>query len=262
MHIKQKMLKIILLLCILVSWGCNDEITSPNAILPSGNFRDFEQNLERAYQHQSQSELNTVFESWQNTIPPYSSEEMATFSDTIQQVYAIFREFYSPTDLNRITGGAHENFETEFRYIVVQNRIGFAVLDTSLEHLPYPGGMVEENQIPDFRPPQGDLPFPVVYLSAQADSMIYRFLYQLDGTPELDHQDRVHFLRQTMQLTHHHWIADYHKATMPIVSNMYINDSLTQARVDFRVFYQFGETYLERMDTRWKIISSELPMIE
>jgi hypothetical protein len=256
------MLRIVVLFLIPVSWACKEEITSPNDSSSLRNFREIAQRLESAFQHQSQDELKAVFEAWQETIPPYTSEEMVALSDTIQQVYAIFQEFYSPTDLDRITGGAHENFETDFWYIVVQNNTRFAVLDTSLEHLPYPGGIVEEAQILDFRPPQGDLPFPVVYLSTQADSMIYQFLYQPDGTPELDHRDRVNFLRQAMQLTHHHWINDYHKATMPIVSVMYLNDSLTQARVDFRVFYQFGETYLERKDTGWTIISSELPMIE
>ena len=65
-----------------------------------------------------------------------------------------------------------------------------------------------------------------------------------------------------MQLTHHHWIADYHKATMPVLSCLYVNSDLSQARINFRVFYQFGEAYIERTQTGWTLISSELTMIE
>ena len=259
MHIKQKIMQLIL---IPLLWTCSNEIASTNNHLPLDNFKEIAPLLESAYQNQSQDELRAVFESWQDFIPSYTSEQIAVFSDTIQQAYAIFREFYSPTDLDRITGGAHEDFETDFWYIVIQNSIRFAVLDTNLEHFPYPGGMPEEDWITDFRPPQEDLPFSVVYLSTQADSMIYQFLYQPDGSSEPDHQNRVNFLRQAMQLTHHHWIADIHKATMPVISSLYVNNNFTQARVGFRVFYQFGETYLERTTTGWTIISSELSMIE
>ena len=241
-----------------VSGACADETTSPE---PPEDFGAIAQRLEGAYRQRSRDELRTVFESWQDAIAPYTHEEMAAFSDTIQQVYAVFQEFYSPTDLNRITGGAHEDFETDFWYIVVQNSMRFAVVDTGLEQLGYPEATAEE-EILDFRPPQGNLPLPVVYLSTQADSTIYRYLYQPDGTRESDHRDRVDFLRQTMQLTHHHWINDYHKATMPVVSALYMNGSLTEAKLAFRVFYQFGEAYLERRGSGWTITSSELRWIE
>jgi hypothetical protein len=228
----------------------------------SEDFNKIAQQLERAYQSGSQSALNTVFKMWQETIPPYSSDVFNSFSDTIQQVYNVFQSFYCPTELNRITGGEHENFETDFRYIVAQNSLEFAVVDTNPQYYYYMGVTSWEGSIPDFRPHSNEAAFPVVYLSAQADTMIYKYLYQADRTPEPDHQQRVTFLQKAIQLTHHHWISNYHKATMPIVSKIYMNDMFTQALVMFRVFYQFGEAYLERANNKWILFHSELKSIE
>lgn len=255
---------LLIIVVVTVLNSCNSASTSPETSQGNSlkNFSGIANQLEHAYQNGSQSALDTVFTAWQKIIPPYSAGEYTSFSDTIQQVYSIFQSFYSPTDLNRITNGAHENFEMVFRYIVVQNSLNFAVVDTIPQYYYYKGVTIWEGAIPDFRPQLNELNFPVVYLSAQADSMIYRYLYQPDGTLKQDHQQRVDFLRKAMQLTHHHWIDDYHKATMPIVSHIYMNEEFTQALVTFRVFYQFGQAYLERSNDKWTLIHSELTAIE
>ncbi len=259
-----KIYKVVLMGCVGLTlfWECSSDITSTDDIASVKDFSEIAQQLEHAYQCRSQSELDTAFISWKQIIRPYSSDEINVFSDTIRQVYDIFQAFYSPWDLDRITGGEHENFETAFRYIVVQNSIHFAVVDTNPQYYYYLGVSILERAIPDFRPRLNEATFPVVYLSASADSMIYQYLYQSDRTPESDHQQRVAFLREAIQLTHHHWISDYHKATMPIVSYIYMNDMFTQALVTFRVFYQFGQSYLERSDDRWILMHSELTAIE
>lgn len=255
---------LLIIFVVLVLNSCKSTPTSPNTS-PGDSLKDFGEitnQLEHAYQNGSQSALDTVFTAWQQIIRPYSTDEITSFSDTIRQVYDVFQSFYCPTDLNRITGGEHENFETDFRYIVVQNSLYFAVVDTNPQYYYYMGVTSWEGTIPDFRPQPNEAAFPVVYLSAQADSMVYWYLYQSDGTPKPDHQQRVAFLREAMQLTHHHWINDYHKDTMPIVSHIYMNEMFTQALVTFRVFYQFGQAYLERSNNRWNLIHSELTAIE
>ena len=244
--------------------SCKSTPISPE-ISPDDSLKDFSkiaQQLEHAYQLGSQSSLDTVFTAWQQIVSLYSPDEITRFSDTVRQVYNIFQISYCPTDLDRITGGEHENFETDFRYTVIQNSLNFAIVDTNPQYYYYRGVTISERIISDFRPQSNETSLPVVYLSAQADSMIYQYLYQSDGTPKPDHQQRVAFLREAMQLTHHHWINDYHKATMPIVSNIYMNEMFTQALVTFRVFYQFGQAYLERSNNRWNLIHSELTGIE
>lgn len=71
-----------------------------------------------------------------------------------------------------------------------------------------------------------------------------------------------YFLRKAIQLTHNHWMDDYHKVTMPIASYIYINEKLNKALVTFRVFYQFGNTYLEKLNNKWVIINSKITAIE
>jgi hypothetical protein len=259
-----KIFKVMLMSCIgfAIFWKCSSDITSTNDPVSLKDFSEIAQQLEHAYQNQSQGALDTAFISWQQLIRTYSSAEINVLSDTIRQVYDIFRTFYCPWDLDRITDGAHENFETEFRYIVVQNSMQIAVVDTNPQYYYYRGVSVWERLIPDFRPEPGEDIFPVVYLSTSADSLIYQYLYQSDGTPKSDHSQRAAFLREAIQLTHHHWISDYHKTTMPVVSHIYLNEMLTQAFVTFRVFYQFGQSYLERSDNKWILIYSELTGIE
>lgn len=259
-----KIYKVVLVGCIGLTLflRCSSDITSTDDLASLKDFSEIAQQLEQAYQCVSQSALDTVFISWQQTIRPYSSDEINALSDSIRQVYDIFQAFYCPWDLDRVTGGEHENFETDFRYIVVQNSLHFAVVDTNPQYYYYRGVSIWERMIPDFRPRFDAPTFPVVYLSALADSMIYQYLYQPDRTPEPDHHQRVAFLREAIQLTHHHWTSDYHKATMPIVSHIYMNEMFTQALVTFRVFYQFGQSYLERSDDRWILIHSELTGIE
>ena len=260
-----KLYKIVLICYIGITlfWRCSSDITSTgDDFTPLKDFSEIAQQLEHAYQNGSQSALDTAFISWQQIIPTYSSNEINAHSDTIRQVYDIFQAFYCPWDLNRITGGEHENFETDYRYIVVQNNLQFAVIDTNPQYYFYQGVSIWEGTIQDFRPNLDDATFPFVYLSALADSMIYQYLYQPDGTLEPDHQQRVDFLREAIQLTHHHWISDYHKTTMPVVSHIYINEMFTQALVTFRVFYQFGQSYMERLDNRWILIHSKLTGIE
>lgn len=259
---KQRILNVLLLLGLTLFSSCNGDIASFTEQPSSQDYSQLAELLEHAYQQHSQDTLNIFFESWMNILPAYTPKQIATFSDTVRQIYSIFRKFYSPTDLDRLTGGNHENFETDFRYIVVQNSMRYAVVDTSPRYYFYQGVTSYEKQIQDFRPAQGNLPFPVIYLSTQADSIVYHFLFQPDGTPRADHQGRVDFLRQAMQLTHHHWISDYHKATMPIVSQIYMDEPLKQALVNFRIFYQFGEAYLEKKDGDWTLISSKLTAIE
>lgn len=219
--------------------------------------------LNQAYEQDSQEQLDIFFENWIELIPPHTPQEISSFPDTVKEAYAVFEEFYTPANLSHITGGQHENFESEFRYVVVQNQLEIAVADTNPEFYYYRGVNLQEMYIDDFRPSiQNQDYYPPAYLSEQADSVIFYYLFNSDSTYIDDHNERVGFLRQAMQLTHHHWIPDYHKYTMPHASRVIFNDSFTKARIQFRVFYQFGDAYLERKQGEWKLMRSELTAIE
>ena len=243
-------------------WGCSSDATSPDVQPIPKDFTEIAIHLENAYQKNSQEALDTVFTEWKQRIPAYTHFELNAYSDTLRKVYEVFNAFYTPNDLNRITGGEHENFETDFRYIVVQNDIDFAVIDTNPRYFFYAGVNILESEVKDFRPSNAALQYPVVYLTPQADTMIYRYLYDPEGNPKQDHQQRFEFLREALQLTHHHWIRDYHKITMPAVSKIYFDKSFTQALVTFRVFYQFGHAYFEKSENQWILVEAKLTGIE
>ena len=242
-----------------IGWfmACDPTTSSLNEI----NTHHLGNQLEKAYQSDSEAMLKDFFKTWKAGIPAYSDVEIADFSKEVRQVYAIFKEFYSPTDLGRITNGTHENFETQFKYIVVQNQLNYAIVDTNPDYYFYEGVEKIDKKISDFRPPCNDLDLPVVYLTDEMDSLIYAFFFD-EGTAKDDFGDRVDFLRQFMQLTHHHWVPEFHKATMPNISTIIFNETFDKARVSFRVFYQFGHANLDYENGRWVLKESKLTAIE
>ena len=52
--------------------------------------------LEKAYKHQSVEELKNFFYAWSREVPPITDEELATYSDTIQEAYKAFIDLYKP----------------------------------------------------------------------------------------------------------------------------------------------------------------------
>jgi hypothetical protein len=255
---------IFLFLSLIIASSCNRQPASLNFELPSLNYDYLQLSnvLEKAYEKNSQVMLDTFFTAWKELLPAYSSKETGAHSDTVYEAYKVFQEYYSPVNLSRLTGGQHENFETDFRYLIVQNRLEIAVADTNPLYYYYLGVTVQETSIEDFRPKINIPGIPVVFLSSQADSIIFFFLFNPDSSYRADHQKRLEFLKKAVQLTHHHWIGDYHKITMPNASSIILNESFSEAVVDFRIFYQFGEAYLERKNGNWKLINSRLTAIE
>jgi len=263
MHHKSPVITLILLLLLL--FGCSDNSgTNPDSESEplTSDYSHLSQQLHVAYQEGSQTLLASFFSGWQELLPPYPPTKMSEFSDTIRSAYQVFDEFYSPANLSRLTGGAHENFETEFRYIIVQNSLQIAVVDTNPRYYYYKGVQVNEITHTDFRPAVEISDYPVVFLSPEMDSVLYHFLFTADSANREDHQGRVSFLRHAVQLTPHHWFRDYHKMTMPYASSIILNDTLSRALVNFRVFYQFGDAYLKREHGNWTLIHSELTAIE
>lgn len=248
---------IILSICIGWFMACDPTTSSLNEIKTN----ELGSQLEKAYQSDSEIMLKDFFNSWRAGIPAYSNAEIADFSDEVRQVYAVFKEFYSPLDLGRITSGAHENFETDIKYLVVQNKLSYAIVDTNPDYYFYEGVEKIDKQINDFRPPCDNLELPAVYLSNEMDSLIYAFFFD-EGTAKDDFQERVTFLRQYMQLTHHHWIPEFHKATMPNIETIIFNETFDKARVSFRVFYQFGHANLDYENGQWVLKESKLTAIE
>lgn len=254
-------LTIIALICMVITLiSCTSNSTGSDSTELS--YAILSETLESAYVENSQEQLDTFFEDWDDMISPISPDEFTTLSKTKQEAYRLFEKFYSPDDLNRLTHGEHENFESDFRYVVIQNRLEVAVADTNPQFYYYRGVQLTQHTIADFRPKLPKLEYPSVYLTEEADSVIYNFLFTADSTHQQDTSERASFLQQTIQLTPHHWIVDYHKFTMPHAQYVVFNENYTEALVLFRVFFQFGEAYFEKEDENWMLKHSELTAIE
>jgi len=218
--------------------------------------------LEKAYEKNSQALLDTFFTTWNKLLPAYSSNEAAAQSDTIYHAYKVFQEYYSPLNLSRLTDGQHETFKSDFRYLVVQNKLRIAVADTNPRFYYHYGVTVKETLDEYFRPKINIQGMPSVFLSPATDLIIYFFLFNPDSSLREDYHTRSEFLDKAMQMINHHWIRDIFKITTPNASSITFNKSFTKALVHFRVFYQFGEAYLERKNGDWKLIDSKLTAIE
>ena len=253
-----------ILLSLLFALSCSNQSTSPDVIHPQVKFNSEKLShlLTGAYEQNSQALLDSFFIAWQQMLPSFTPQMLSSCSDTVNEAYKVFTTYYSPTNLSRLSGGSHENFETDFRYIVIQNDLHISLVDTNPQFHYYDGVKHYDVHLDDFRPTPEISGHPFVYLSPQADSIIFHFLFNEDSTSRDDHNNRLEFLRQAMQLTHHHWFADYHKATMPYAFTIIFNNSINQALVNFRIFYQFGEAYLEKKNSSWMLINSRLTAIE
>ena len=264
MYSVMRPLNVCILLSFILTFSCGINSTSPDADHPKVEFNTDKLSnlLNDAYDQNSQALLDSFFTMWQQMLPPFTPNILSSYSDTVNEAYKVFNAYYSPTNLSRLSGGSHENFETDFRYIVIQNSLSISLVDTNPQFHYYKGVKHHEVLLQDFRPKPEISGYPFVYMSSQADSIIYHFLFNEDSTYRDDHEDRVNFLRQAIQLTYHHWIADYHKVTMPYAFNIIFNNSMNQSLVNFRIFYQFGEAYLEKMNDHWILLSSRLTAIE
>lgn len=223
--------------------GCGEESGSPNRNHFDGvNCQEL---LEKAYKDNNQSTLDSFFLCWHYNEPQITESEFASLSDTIKAIYNIFEAFFTPDDLDRITGGQHEPFDTPFRYAVVQNSINYQI-DT-----------IFKDSISDFRPHAKTTTVPVV-LTPYYYQILNDFLVNNDSTD----LDRVKFLKEKICFVHHHWVEEWHFASMPNIGGIRLDSSLTKAAVSFRVFYQFGVAELQKVNNTWTLLSSRLTAIE
>lgn len=87
--------------------------------------------LKKAYKQNSTVLLDQFFRKWQVAVPTITDKELATFSDTIQEVYKVFTAFYKPTQLDRIGGSEWGNdVYQKAKYLIVQNELEIYFTDT------------------------------------------------------------------------------------------------------------------------------------
>ena len=79
--------------------------------------------------------------------------------------------------------------------------------------------------------------------------------------PEGESKRRADFIGGQIRVWSGHW-GGWHIATHPWVEEIEVNEELTEARLDFKLVYEWGEAFFRRQEDGWQMTSSELTMIE
>ena len=87
--------------------------------------------LYKAYKANSLNQLDSFFNHWLSETAPISTAAFNTLSDTVQNIYAVFQNFYNPIDIDK-TGGSEwgNDIYAKVKYLVVQTDIRYGFVDT------------------------------------------------------------------------------------------------------------------------------------
>jgi hypothetical protein len=87
--------------------------------------------LKKAYRKNSTELLNQFFRQWQQENPTITDAELATYNDTIQEAYKVFKAFYKANQLDSIGGSEWGNdVYKNAKYLIVQNELQIYFTDT------------------------------------------------------------------------------------------------------------------------------------
>mgnify|MGYP006293641365 CR=1 FL=1 len=87
--------------------------------------------LKNSFKKADLESLDKFFSNWEDECQPISQNQLKILSDTIQDVYKIFTDLYTPRELNRIGGTQWgDSIYTNVDYFIVQSRIDFAFTET------------------------------------------------------------------------------------------------------------------------------------
>jgi hypothetical protein len=253
--------------CLLLAASC----TTPKMRMPGP---DQEQRLALAYKTQSPGKLDTFFQRWAAETPPLSDEAIARLSDTLQNVYAVFRAFYTPLDLHRLGGSEWgDSIYQKVHYLVLQDRIFYGFVDSLASD---PGSTERPrtlDSILDFRPALGFAYPKMVVLTPSYDSLLNHFLgdshrplgsgnIMSPASAEAESKDRQVFLENAVKIWYGHWGGYWQLHSYPYAGTIVFDRQFRAAVVYFTMVYQGGFAYLKKENGRWTLIEAKLTWIE
>lgn len=234
--------------------GCNDSDDSPKELCElSPNSELIKERLLNAYSESCESCLKDILNTWQSEIKP-----KANIPDSIQLVYDVYKEFYSPWALERMSNSEWGNgIYKDLAYYIIQDSIGY---DNNFR-----GDFIEEIKIvKEFRPEINNDTINLLYLNKDYADAINCFLGTYEFIPHTkeEKQLRYAFLKNYLQFFHGHWGNHWHLETHPKISRMSFNTSKDSVQVFFRLGYQGGEVVLGKNNEEWKIKNWKMTWIE
>jgi hypothetical protein len=228
--------------------------------------------LEFAFKQVSVDPFGQIFLNWNKKIEA-NTKEFIEQNDTIKAVFAAYKEFYKPLDLLKLGDWEWGNkLNSECKYVVVQNKIFYAVMDSN-SFDDFNWRTSRKDSISNFRPPLNIDCKKVLYLTTEYDKSLNQFLGTAStkmgepnimnpSRPEGESKKRYDILRPFIPILHGHWGGYWHLETHPDVDYILFNKELTVAHIDFRVGYQGGEATLTKSKNVWTIKESKATWIE
>jgi hypothetical protein len=217
--------------------------------------------LMKAYRNDCISCLEQILINWRDEFHPNSN-----IPDSLKDVYDVYKEFYSPWDLARIS-------ESEFGHDIYKNVTYYIIQSTCRYDYYFRNYGNEFQTITEFRPSIKNEAINLLYLSPVYESAINCFLgseyipagYYNIMTPALPQGEsylRYEFLRNFLRFFHGHWGNYWHLETHPEVERISFNITKDSAQVFFRLGYQGGEVILGRDSVNWIIVDHYMTWIE
>ena len=128
------------------------------------------------------------------------------------------------------------------------------------------------DSIDNFRPKVDFGSDSVLYLTEEYSKSLDKFLgdestelgeggIMNPSRPKGESIKRFQFLRPYIPVQHGHW-QGWLLETHPEISIIELDNTLTKAKINFRVGYEGGEALIEKTGDNWKIISSKVTWIE
>lgn len=230
---------------------------------PIHNDTILSEKLELAYKLNSKDSLENFFSYWNQTIKS-NDKSFIEQNDTIKAVFDAFKMFYKPLELlNLGTWICGYRFNTEFKYVVVQNNIDYSVImSNNFKDIEFKN--ISRETISNFRPPISLDSKNTLYLTSEYEIALYQFLGTDSnevGSPKIttpsrtasEKQNRYNMIRTFIPVICDHWGLDWLLATRPYISLILFNKNLTIAKIYFSICYEWGEAILIKGFSGWII---------
>lgn len=214
-----------------------------------------------AYYNDNSSEIEEVLITWSDESKPDRN-----IPDSLKDIYAVYKEFFSPWDLTRIC-------ESEFGNSLYRGTKYYLIQPTITYDFSFKASPKNTFTIDDFKPEINNDTIKLLYHKAPYISALNCFLGSNNKpvydstvfTPVFNHNEgilRSYFLSSSLTIIHDHWSPSWHLLTHPEVFSISFNEKSDSALVKYRVAYQGAETILGKKDDKWEVAYFYMTWIE
>ncbi|MFI1771530.1 hypothetical protein [Thalassobellus citreus] len=244
---------LVLLIISLIIIGCTNSNDNINECNLNPDSELIKNKLVSAYNKSCKDCLKDILDNWKNEFEPST-----VIPDSLQDIYDVYKEMYSPWALERISNSEWGNdIYKDISYYIIQDSINYD--DKFREQ-----SNNEFNTITEFRPKINNDTINTLYLNEDYEDAINCFLgtYEFIAHTQEEKQLRYEFLNNYLQFFHGHWGNHWYLETHPEIYKMSFNKSKDSVQVFFRIGYEGGEVFLGKNDTKWEIKDWKMTWIE